>query len=164
MNQQIRPINKDERRQQIASILSNICGMKNATSINSRRKKVIMGHMQDKTGTDKYVRQALRSGCRVKRGAPLHDDEDTRTRGQLRSTQTHTMTPFTMQELENAINQLKRGKVADTKGFNAGTIQRSTRRVHTHSYYDCATKSSNNIRRTATKLAGYNDQSHFYER
>ena len=39
-----------------------------------------------------------------------------------------TMTPFRMQEINDAINQLKRGKEADTKGVNAEMIKYSTRR------------------------------------
>ena len=43
-----------------------------------------------------------------------------------------TLKPFTMQELNDAINQLKRGKAADTRGVNAEMIKYSTRRLTEH--------------------------------
>ena len=41
----------------------------------------------------------------------------------------HTTRPFTMQELDDAVNQLLRSKVADTRGVNAETIKHSSRRI-----------------------------------
>ena len=54
-----------------------------------------------------------------------------------------TMKPFTMQELNDAINQLERGKAADTRGVNAEMIKYSTRRLKKATQYDCTTKPSN---------------------
>ena len=66
----------------------------------------------------------------------------------------HTMTPCTMQELHNAINQLKRGKAADTRVLNAEMIKHSNRRVKQH----LPQQSHQTKRRRATRLAGYHDQ------
>ena len=158
-------INKDEIRQQIASIPSNICGIKNTTSINTRRKKVIMGHMQDKTSTDKYVRQGTVECSRVKRGVLQHDDEDTRTRtrGQLRSTKTHNDAVHDAGTQQRHQSTQKRQSCRHERCQCRNDPALHQKSPHTHVPRLC-NKVIKNIRRIATKLAGYNDQSHFYER
>ena len=70
--------------------------------------------MQDKAGWRQQVRhnRTLRI-CRVRRGALHINDEDTRTRGQQQPTRTHY--DAVLQKLDNAITQLNRGEVADTR-------------------------------------------------
>ena len=52
-----------------------------------------------------------------------------RTNANTRISTNNTKKPFTMQELNDAINQLKRGKAADRRGVNADMIKYSTRRL-----------------------------------
>ena len=55
----IRMIKNEVRRHKIASILSNFHGLKNTTSIKTRRKIVLRRHIQDKAGNNKYDRQDI---------------------------------------------------------------------------------------------------------
>ena len=47
----------EERRHKIESILSHFRGSKNVLSIKTRRKKVLLTHMQDKASNNKEDRQ-----------------------------------------------------------------------------------------------------------
>ena len=52
-----------------------------------------------------------------------HDCEDIRNQPQ------HAMTAFTTQELDDSINQLKKGKASDTRDVSAEVVKHSSRRV-----------------------------------
>ena len=94
------------------------------------RKSLQQTHMQDKTGNIKYDRQDIADvfaefyeelyTSTTKRHE--HEHEDTYEQHH------HTVKPFTMQELNDAIH-LKRGRAADTRGVNAEMIKYSTRRL-----------------------------------
>ena len=66
-----------------------------------------------------------------------HEHEDTYEQHE------HTMKPFTMQELNDAINLLKRGKTADTRAVNAENNQTLHKQTQKHTRCDCTTRSSN---------------------
>ena len=71
------------------------------------------------------------------------------------------MKPFTMQELNDAINQLNRGKARDTREVNAEMIKYSRRlKQHVLRLY----KKSHQTQRATTKLARHDDQSYIQER
>ena len=90
---------------------------KNTNSIKTGRKKVLITDMQGKTGTNKHDRQGIADvltefyeelyTSTSKTQEHEHEDND-----QLH----HSMTPFTMQELNSAINQLKRAKLQTQEG------------------------------------------------
>ena len=93
----------DERRH---TSKSNFRDFYNTTSIETRRKKVFITHMQDSIDTNTYDGQGLRmfaEFCEVlfTSTTKVHKHEDNNDQPQ------HTMTPFTVQELNNAINKLK---------------------------------------------------------
>ena len=52
----IRSIVNEEMRHKIGSIVSAFRGNKNTTSIKTRRKKILITHVQDKAGNDQYDR------------------------------------------------------------------------------------------------------------
>ena len=93
------------------------------------------------------IRQTGYCGCVLRGSLHVNDEEAwtrswTRTRGQVQQHQ-DTMKPFTMQELNDAINQFKRGSAADTIGVNAEMIKYSTRglkKKHLLRLYNKATK------------------------
>ena len=121
----IRTIKNEERRNSISNFLSIFRRFKNTSSIKTRRKKILVTHMQCKTGDSKYDRQDIADVF-----AEFYEDLNTST------TKKHehehedkyeqhqdTLRPFAMQEIADAINQLKRGKAADTRGVNAEMIK-----------------------------------------
>ena len=115
IKKKIRTIKVEERRPNIASIVSSFRGLKNTTSIKTRRKNIHTTHMQDKTGNNKYGRQDIadvfaefcEEFCTSTTKTHEHEHED--------NYEEHhdTMKPFTMQEINDAIHQLKAGKAAD---------------------------------------------------
>ena len=79
--------------------------------------------MQDKTGTNKYVRQGTADVSAAFYAELYTSTMKTHRHEDRRNQPQHTMTPFTMQEVVNAINQLKKkkNKGADARGANAKT-------------------------------------------
>ena len=55
----IRTIKNEERRNKIANNLSTFGGLKNTTSIKTRRKKILVTYRQDKDGNNKYDRHDI---------------------------------------------------------------------------------------------------------
>ena len=115
INKKTRTIKHEERTHNIAIILNNWCGLKKKKktrhpSTPDARKS--SQHMQGKAGNNKYERERILRMCsqssvrssKRQRRRHEHKHEDTYEQ------HPHTMKPFTVQELNEAINQLKRGK------------------------------------------------------
>ena len=126
--------------------------------------------MQDKVDNNKYDYSSTTK-------THDHEPEDRHKQPQ------HMMRPFTMQDLDKAINQHKRGKVADTRGVNAEMIKYSIRRLtkqllrltptspltcqrsndqaqeETKTFATTVQQSHQTKRSTATTLVGHDDQS-----
>ena len=103
----------------------------------TRRKKVFITR-KTRQAPSRTVDRALRTCSRS--SSRKHHTSTTKTRGLEDSCNRpqHTMTPYTMQALDDAISQLKRGKAADMKGVNADIIN-TPLGESTHTHYDCTT-------------------------
>ena len=116
--------------------------------------------MQEKIGNHKYDRQDI-ADVFVEFYEELHTsttkthEHDHEDDEQLR----HTTAPFTMQELNDAINQLYEGRAADTRRVDAEMSKYFTRRLTT-----IVQQSHHVPRATTTKVARHHDQSYTQER
>ena len=158
-------IKNEERRNRIANILSTFRGLKNTTSITTRRKNILVTHMQDKDGDNNNDRPHAANVF-----AEFYEElytSTTKTRSHEHEDKYEhqgTMKPFTLRERNDAINQLKRGKATNTRGVNAKLTEYSTRKKTQKAPATTVQQSHQTPRATTTELERHDDQRYIQER
>ena len=119
----------------------------NTTSIKtSLRKNFLTAHMQDKIGTNKYDRQGIADVF-----AEFYEEvytSTTRTHGHegSRNQPQHTMTPVTMQQLDDAINHIFLRQSSRHERCQRRDDQTLHEQRQKNNYCDCKTMSSSQVR------------------
>ena len=95
----------DQTEDNVAGIFSNFLGFKNTTSMNTRRNQVLK--TQARQDRNQFVRQTALRMCWRSSTTKTHEHEHEDNYNQPQQ----TMTPLSMQELCNPINQRRRVKL-----------------------------------------------------
>ena len=119
---------KDEKTRKIQKILEKFKGTNNINSIKSAKKRILIPKVKNKEGEAVKTRQGIANVFakfyeELDVGEDETDNEDTTTNGE--TDQDEYMDEFTTEEIQSAIDRLKKkkGKAKDSNGIRAEQLK-----------------------------------------
>ena len=114
-----------------SKILGKVKGIKNISSIKSAKKRILIPKVRNKDGEAEKTRQGIENVFAIfyedlYQGEDDHNDEDMSScidHENADSSQIETFPEFTTEEIQAAVDRLKKGKARDSNGIRAEQLQ-----------------------------------------
>ena len=127
----IRENKRRKRQERIQKILEKVKGTKNTPSIKSVKKRILITKVKNKEGEAVKTRQGIANVFAkffedVHKGEEDDNDEDMSSctdQENADSSQIETIPEFTTEEIQAAIERLKKGKAKDSNGIRAEQLK-----------------------------------------